>query len=461
MAALHMGWASAGCAWSFWLLLLAAVGSISLSGAQDLPPLRFNSEGTFKILQIADMHYGNGVKTPCRDLEAKELRTCSDRNTTLFVQRLLAAEKPDLVVFTGDNIDFDASNATGSMDEAFKPVIDAKIPWAAVLGNHDHESNLPREDVMKYLTKMDYSLSRVLNPSVEALLGQEASQTPIQVNGVGNYYLQVFGPAGSDSANTSLLNLYFLDTGEYSKFSRVGGYDWIRASQILWYQLLAAKLRGSAPEASTPTPALAYFHIPIPEYESVLKDSSMVLGDKHEAVLSPLLNSGFFTALLQAGDVRATFAGHDHTNDYCGELMGIHLCYGGGVGYHAYGKVGWPRRARVVGASLRSKKGVAKTTQEIVTWKRLDDSKMSKIDPQVLWDTNARRWTFGMKTGAVMSPLLLILLTLVITACSSCLFNTLYAKYRRKVGIDEYSRVTEDIPLESNYPIDSDNSDDD
>lgn len=96
-------------------------------------------------------------------------------------------------------------------------------------------------------------------------------------------------------------------------------------------------MQESAPEASTPTPALAYFHIPIPEYDSVLKDPSTVLGEKHEAVLSPLINSGFFTSLLQAGDVKATFAGHDHTNDYCGELMGIHLCYGGGVGYHAYG----------------------------------------------------------------------------------------------------------------------------
>jgi hypothetical protein len=146
---------------------------------------------------------------------------------------------------TGDNIDFDASNATRSMDEAFQPVIDAKIPWAAVLGNHDHESNLPREAVMNYLTKMEYSLSQVLNPSMESLLGQEGSQAPIQVNGVGNYYLQVLGPQGSESYNTSLLNLYFLDTGAYSNFAHVGGYDWIRASQILWYQLLAAKLRVS------------------------------------------------------------------------------------------------------------------------------------------------------------------------------------------------------------------------
>jgi hypothetical protein len=64
-------------------------------------------------VQIADMHYGNGAKTPCRDLEAKELRTCSDRNTTLFVQRLLAAEKPDLVVFTGafDWVSLNSSSA--------------------------------------------------------------------------------------------------------------------------------------------------------------------------------------------------------------------------------------------------------------------------------------------------------------------------------------------------------------
>lgn len=118
----------------------------------------------------------------------------------------------------------------------------------------------------------------------------------------------------------------------------------------------------------------------------------------------------------------------------------------------------------MVEASLRTKKkGLANFTQGIFTWKQLDDPKMTKIDGQLLYNVNARRGTFGMKSVVVggFSPFLAIVLTLVITACSSCLFNTLYAKYRRKVGIDEYSRVTEDIPLESNYPIDSDNSDDD
>lgn len=145
----------------------------------------------------------------------------------------------------GDNIDGGtATDAIKSMDQAFAPVIAAKIPWAAILGNHDQESNLPRAKVMEYLTKMDYSMSEVLNPSMENLLGKSIDRrAPIEVHGYGNYYLQVFGALGTDSANSSLLNLYFLDSGDYSKFDTVGGYDWVRASQLLWFETLATKLR--------------------------------------------------------------------------------------------------------------------------------------------------------------------------------------------------------------------------
>ncbi|KAK2436464.1 putative inactive purple acid phosphatase [Trifolium repens] len=53
---------------------------------------------------------------------------------------------------------------------------------------------------------------------------------------------------------------------------------------------------------------------------------------------SASVNSGFFTTLVGAGDVKAVFVGHDHLNDFCGKLMDIQLCYAGGFGYHAYGK---------------------------------------------------------------------------------------------------------------------------
>ncbi|KAF3785051.1 hypothetical protein EJ110_NYTH29065 [Nymphaea thermarum] len=91
--------------------------------------------------------------------------------------------------------------------------------------------------------------------------------------------------------------------------------------------------------------------------------------------------------MVGAGDVKAVFTGHDHVNDFCGKLSEINLCYAGGFGYHAYGKAGWSRRARVVLASLEKDESNATWGGVILirTWKRLDDAPLSKIDEQTLW----------------------------------------------------------------------------
>ena len=131
-------------------------------------------------------------------------------------------------------------------------------------------------------------------------------------------------------------------------------------------------------------PGLAYFHIPLPEFASF--DSSNFTGVKQEGISSASINSGFFTTLVEAGDVKGVFIGHDHLNDFCGELTGIQLCYAGGFGYHAYGKAGWSRRVRVVVASLeKTEKGGWGDVKSIKTWKRLDDQRLTAIDGQVLW----------------------------------------------------------------------------
>jgi len=49
--------------------------------------------------QVADMHFAQGAQSQCFDVSTSH--HCSDLNTTSFIERLLAAEKPDLVVFTG------------------------------------------------------------------------------------------------------------------------------------------------------------------------------------------------------------------------------------------------------------------------------------------------------------------------------------------------------------------------
>lgn len=58
-------------------------------------------DGEFKILQVADMHFADGKETKCLDVFESQMPTCSDLNTTDFIYRVIRAEKPDLVVFTG------------------------------------------------------------------------------------------------------------------------------------------------------------------------------------------------------------------------------------------------------------------------------------------------------------------------------------------------------------------------
>lgn len=330
-------------------------------------PLRFRHDGAFKILQVADMHFGNGAATRCRDV-APELggARCSDLNTTRFLRRLIEAERPDLIVFTGDNIfGSSATDAAESLLRAINPAVEYKVPWAAILGNHDQESTMTRAELMTFLSLMDYSVSQVNPPG-------------FLVHGFGNYHVGIHGPFGSELVNTSLLNLYFLDSGDRELVNGVKTYGWIKESQLIWLSATSREL-----QQNLHAPALAFFHIPIPEVRDLWYTSFK--GHYQEGVACSSVNSGVLSTLASMGDVKGVFLGHDHLNDFCGGLKGIWFCYGGGFGYHAYGIPHWPRRARMIYIELKNEQRSWTEVESIQTWKLLDDEKLSKIDEQVLW----------------------------------------------------------------------------
>lgn len=133
---------------------------------------------------------------------------------------------------TGDNIfGFDATDAAKSLDAAFAPAIASNIPWAAILGNHDQESTLSRKGVMKHIVGLKNTVSKV-NP-----LGFK------KIDGFGNYNLEVGGVKGSGFQNKSILNLYLLDTGDYSAVPGIYGYGWIKPSQQFWFELTSANVK--------------------------------------------------------------------------------------------------------------------------------------------------------------------------------------------------------------------------
>jgi hypothetical protein len=268
-------------------------------------PLRFRPDGTFTIVQLTDLHWRNG--------EAE------DRRTAALVGEILDAERPDLAVFTGDVLfGPECRDPVASLRGAVGPVLERGIPWALVFGNHDDEGGASRADLLA---------------AACALPGCLAEPGPRHLPGVGNYRLPVLAAAGDRPAAF----LYFLDSLGYAP-PQVGGYAWIGHEQVSWY-------RGLAKDPTVP--GLMFFHIPLPEFDEVWR-TRPCRGWRGEPVCCPKLNSGLFCALREAGEVLAVFVGHDHLNDFEGELHGIRLCYGRAGGFAGYGREGMARGARMI-----------------------------------------------------------------------------------------------------------------
>lgn len=302
-------------------------------------PLLFREDRTFTITQFTDLHWKDGG-----DL---------DQQTRKLMDDVLDSEQPDLVVFTGDIIytgyvtpgEPVCEQPLQAFREAVQAAVDHGIPWAVVFGNHDTESIVTREELMEAVLELPHTV---------------AQRGLRDIHGVGNYTLTIHGDAGEDAAK-----LYFFDSGDVSPLPHIKGYDWIRSDQIAWYK--------EASRTHSSLPALAFFHIPLPEYQQVWYTSTCY-GNKHENVCCPPVNSGLFAAMAEMGDVIGTFCGHDHINDYWGELHGIRLCYGRATGYNTYGQEGFPRGARMI----RLRQG----ERAFETWLRLADGTVVREQPE-------------------------------------------------------------------------------
>jgi len=94
-----------------------------------------------------------------------------------------------------------------------------------------------------------------------------------------------------------------------------------RFATYYWNWLWQLAYKNKVPAQPQAAPALAYFHIPLPEFSNL--GPSDFTGVKQEGISSARINSGFLTTLLENGDVKAAFVGHDHVNDFCGDVHGV------------------------------------------------------------------------------------------------------------------------------------------
>lgn len=291
--------------------------------------IKFNSDGKFKIMMINDTQdVGKGNK----------------EQTVKFIEKALDSEKPDLVVFVGDQLAdiYPAASKEDykkAIDNVVKPLTDRNIPFLVTLGNHDHD----RADLMSEDEMFEYYASY---PNCISVKG---STDPFTNNTL------VYGSDGK----TVAFNIYMMDT---NNTNGTASYTGIYQNQLDWYNAKSAELK--AANGGKVVPSLLFQHVPVKEIYGLLKEcewnadgaiysrrdrkwyvlnEELATGDLGEAPCSEDFDivTGEYQAWLANGDIMGAFFAHDHNNNFVGTTVdGITLGYNGGVGFRAYGAEG-------------------------------------------------------------------------------------------------------------------------
>lgn len=253
----------------------------------------FGPDGRLRIAQFTDMHLD--LSTPYRQAQAEK--------TLAQMRDILRTERPDLLIFTGDVVT--GAPARDAWQRVLAVAEEARIPYCVVLGNHDAEQDLTRQEIARLVTAGPHSLNRL--------------------DAAGELADAVLEAGGAEGRPAALL--YCLDSHDYSTVEGIEGYGWFTAGQVAWYRERSAAY--TAANGGKPLPALAFFHIALPEYVAAWRNPENThIGRAAEDECPGALNAGMFAAMAECGDVMGTFVGHDHDIDYIVAENGIALGYG-------------------------------------------------------------------------------------------------------------------------------------
>ena len=300
--------------------------------------LKFNDDGTFKILMFND---------------TQDVGKNGNPKMTDFLKKAIDTEKPDLVVFVGDQLSDVYPIATAedyaiSIENICKPLEDRGIPFLATLGNHDHDRANVLDEAGQYALydrfQMNYATENGPDPFT--------------------YNVEVKTHDGSRTA----FNIYMMDSNNKAP---EGGYAGIEADQLAWYNETSAALK--AANGGAPVPSMNFQHIPVKEIYNLFRecawnedgaiysrrdgkwyvlDENKIVNDGGRLGEAPCSENfdhitGQYQAWLENGDIMGAFFGHDHVNSYWGVTDDdIKMGYNGGSGFRSYGDGGY-RSVRV------------------------------------------------------------------------------------------------------------------
>lgn len=294
----------------------------------------FTTDREFKVLQLTDIHFGGGWMSASKDSSAMAA-----------VATMIKAEKPDLVVVTGD-IAFPVPYMAGTFNNKSGATYLAELMeslgvyWTLCFGNHDTEaySYFDREAISEFYLSEKY----------EHCIFEKG---PDDVDGFGNQVIKV-----KNSQGLITQALFVFDSHSYIDgdiFGIFWKYDDVHDNQIEWYKKRIEQMNSHNQKLngkSETVKSLAFLHIPFEEYlfawqefaENGYKDTENVkykygiLGETGRLVYSGKYENNLFETMLELGSTQGVFCGHDHLNNFSVNYKGIDLTYSYSVDYFAY-----------------------------------------------------------------------------------------------------------------------------
>lgn len=290
--------------------------------------LDFDADREIKVLQLTDPQIIDSAQKRSADrIDASSTAAWApeNMNTVLFdeMDRLIAAQKPDLILVTGDIIYGEFDDAGTSLDAFITKMESYKIPWAPVFGNHDNESLIGVTEQCNRFVNANYCLFTRRH----------------EIGGNGNYAI------GIAVKGTLQRTIFMMDSNGCYNIPEadrdiVSTGNQLFDTQIAWYQSVAAKSN---------VPSFMCFHISPPDTNKAIVEKGLQdtydtdnyyadydLGDEgsgqeafglKQGQIGDTLNKYLYSYLKTSG-TDGVFLGHLHLVSISVEWQGIRWTFG-------------------------------------------------------------------------------------------------------------------------------------